>query len=403
MSDSIKDSTLVNHPPEAPVPEGNRPLVPPIYQSVKFEFDDLEHTLEFLRGDRPGYFYTRASNPTTRQLELLCAQMQGRDDCLVTGSGVAAISHTLLALTKQGDHVLCFVETYNPTRYLIRRLLGRFGVTCTMLSIEDLAGIGRVLSSTATRLVVFESPTNPMTKIADIEAITRLAHEHGALTVLDNTFAGLHQHGEFPIDIFVHSLTKYASGTGDVMGGAVIARTDIIRAMRNEFSTLGGMLDPHAAWLVLRGLKTYYVRYRAQSARAMAVARMLAGHAQVVKVHYPGLESHPQHALARKQMRDFGTVVTLDLGSAEAASWFADRLKLFAITASLGATESLVVPPQMMSGRDLSAEQSRISGITDSTVRLSIGLEELDDLLADLRQALDAAAVAGAPAPAGQE
>jgi len=271
-----------------------------------------------------------------------------------------------------------------------------------MLSIEDLAGIERVLSSTPTRLVVFESPTNPMTKVADIEAITRLAQEHGALTVLDNTFAGLHQHGEFPVDIFVHSLTKYASGTGDVMGGAVIARADIIRAMRNEFSILGGILDPHAAWLMLRGLKTYYVRYRAQSERAMAVARMLAAHPQVVRVHYPGLESHPQYALAKKQMRDFGTVVTLDLASAEAASWFADALKLFAITASLGATESLVVPPQMISGRDLSAEQSRVSGITDSTVRLSIGLEELDDLIADLRQALDTAAAAATAAPAAE-
>ena len=392
MPDSKTDSTLVNHPPEAPVPVGNRPLVTPIYQSVKFEFDDLEDTLEFLRGDRPGYFYTRASNPTTRQLELLCAQMQGRDDCLVTGSGVAAISHTLLALTKQGDHVLCFVETYNPTRYLIRRLLGRFGVTCTMLSVEDLPGIERALSSTPTRLVLFESPTNPMTKIADIEAITRLAQAHGALTLMDNTFAGLHQHGEYPVDIFVHSLTKYASGTGDVMGGAVIARADIIRAMHNEFSTLGGILDPHAAWLMLRGLKTYYVRYRAQSERAMAAARMLEQHPQVERVHYPGLESHPRHTLAKQQMRDFGTVVTLDLKSAAAAARFADALKLFAITASLGATESLVVPPQMMSGRDLSTEQSGISGITDSTVRLSIGLEEADDLIADLRQALDAAA-----------
>ena len=393
MAEHKQASTLVNHPPEAPVPEGNRPLVMPVYQSVKFEFEDLEDTLEFLRGDRPGYFYSRASNPTTRQLELLCAQMQGRDDCLVTGSGVAAISQTLLALTKQGDHILCFVETYNPTRYLIRRLLGRFGVSCTMLSIEDLPGIEQVLKSKPTRLVMFESPTNPMTKVADIEAITALAHAHGALTVLDNTFAGLHQHGEYPIDIFVHSLTKYASGAGDVMGGAVIARADIIRAMRNEFSTLGGILDPHAAWLVLRGLKTYYVRYQAQSANAMKVAQMLATHPQVAKVHYPGLPSHPQHALAKKQLREFGTVVTVDLnGGPEAAGRFADALKLFAITASLGATESLVVPPQMMSGRDLTAEQARISGITDSTVRLSVGLEEADDLLADLRQALDAAA-----------
>ncbi|HTC45013.1 MAG TPA: aminotransferase class I/II-fold pyridoxal phosphate-dependent enzyme, partial [Steroidobacteraceae bacterium] len=188
----MKKSTSVNHPPEVQLPAGNRPLVMPIYQSVKFDFESLDDTLEFLRGDRPGFFYSRAANPTTRQLELLLAAMQGRDDCLVTGSGVGAISQTLLALTRQGYHVLCFVETYNPTRYLIRRLLGRFGVTSTMLSVEDLPGIERVLRTTPTRLVVFESPTNPVTKVADIEALTRLAQAHGALTVLDNTFAGLH-------------------------------------------------------------------------------------------------------------------------------------------------------------------------------------------------------------------
>ncbi len=186
----MKKSTSVNHPPAVDLPAGNRPLVMPIYQSVKFDFETLDDTLEFLRGDRPGFFYSRAANPTTRQLELQLAGMQGRDDCVVTGSGVGAIAQALLALTRQGDHVLCFVETYNPTRYLIRRLLARFGVNSTMLSIEDLAGVERVLGTTPTRLVLFESPTNPVTKVADIEAITRLAQAHGALTLLDNTFAG---------------------------------------------------------------------------------------------------------------------------------------------------------------------------------------------------------------------
>src|SRR5580698_10498624 len=230
----MKKSTSVNHPPEVELPAGNRPLVMPIYQSVKFDFESLDDTLEFLRGDRPGFFYSRAANPTTRQLELVLAAMQGRDDCVVTGSGVGAISQALLALTRQGDHVLCFVETYNPTRYLIRRLLARFGVTHTMLSIEDLAGAERVLASQPTRLLIFESPTNPVTKIADIAALTRLAQAAGALTVLDNTFAGFHQHGQYEIDLFVHSLTKYASGAGDVMGGAVIGRPELIRALRTD-------------------------------------------------------------------------------------------------------------------------------------------------------------------------
>src|SRR5690349_18900959 len=250
---AMKKPTRVNHPPRVDLAPDNHPVVAPIYQTVKFEFDSLEETMKNLRGERPGFFYTRTSNPTTRQLELLLAELQGREDCLVTASGVGVIAQTLLALTKQGDHIICFIETYNPTRYLVRRLLARFGVTHTMLSIEDLEGVERTLATHKTRLVIFESPTNPVTKIADIPALTRLARAAGALTLLDNTFAGFHQHGEYEIDLFLHSLTKYASGAGDVMGGAVIGRTDLIRTMRTDFGTLGGTLDPHAAFLILRG------------------------------------------------------------------------------------------------------------------------------------------------------
>jgi cystathionine beta-lyase/cystathionine gamma-synthase len=387
----MKKTTRVNHPPEVELPPGNRAVVAPIYQTVKFEFDSLEETERFFRGERPGFFYTRSSNPTTRQLELLLAELQGREDCLVTASGVGAISQTLLALTKQGDHILCFVETYNPTRYLIRRFLGRFGVNHTILSIEDIAGVERALAAHPTRLVVFESPTNPVTKIADLKAITRLAKAAGALTVMDNTFAGFHQHGEYEVDLFLHSLTKYASGAGDVMGGAVIGRSDLIRGMRHDFGAIGGTLDPHAAFLILRGMKTYFVRYAAQSASAMKVAELLAAHPAVARVHYPGLPSHPQHALAREQMKDFGTIVSFDLkGGADAGAKFADSLELFALAASLGSTESLIVAPQMMGGRDLPAEQYNLSGLTDGTVRLSIGLEDVDDLLEDVRRALHA-------------
>jgi cystathionine beta-lyase/cystathionine gamma-synthase len=388
----MKKPTRVNHPPEVELPPGNRSLVAPIYQSVKFEFDTLEETERYLRGERPGFFYTRTSNPTTRQLELLLAELQGRPDCLVTATGVGAIAQTLLALTKQGDHILCFVETYNPTRYLIRRLLGRFGVTHTMLSIEDLAGVERALAAQATRLVFFESPTNPVTKIADVAALTRLARAAGALSVMDNTFAGFHQHGGYEVDVFIHSLTKYASGTGDVMGGAVIGPTELIRALRTDFGALGGALDPHAAYLILRGLKTYFTRYQAQCASAGRIAHYLSQHAAVARVHYPGLPTHPQHALAAQQMQDFGTIVTFDLkGGAAAARHLADHLELFALAVSLGSTESLLVTAQMMASRELSAEQQRISAITPGTVRLSIGLEDVDDLLLDLAQALQAA------------
>jgi len=373
------------------MPPDNHPVGAPIYQNVKFEFDDVAQTMRFLRGERPGFFYQRNSNPTTRQLELTLAALQGRDDCLTTSTGVGAVAQTLLALTKQGDHVLCFIETYNPTRYIIRRLLSRFGVAHSMLSIEDLSGIERALAAQPTRLVFFESPTNPVTKIADIAAITHLAQVHGALSVLDNTFAGFHQHGEYDVDVFVHSLTKYASGTGDVMGGAVIARAELIRLLRTDFGALGGALDPHSAFLIQRGLKTYFVRYAAQCSSAMRIARLLASHPLVARVHYPGLPEHPQHALAARQMREFGSIVSVDLtGGLAAGGHFAESLELFALSASLGSTESLVVAPQMMVGRDLTTEQLRISAVTEGTVRLSIGLEDEEDLVADLLQALDA-------------
>jgi cystathionine beta-lyase/cystathionine gamma-synthase len=388
----MKKPTRVNHPPQVELPPDNHSVVAPIYQTVKFEFDSVEETERFLRGERQGFFYTRASNPTTRQLELLLAELQGREECLVTGSGVGAISQALLALTKQGDHILCFIETYNPTRYLVRRLLSRFGVRHTMLSIEDIAGVERVLTSTPTRLVIFESPTNPVTKIADIPALTRLARSAGALTVMDNTFAGFHQHCEYDIDLYIHSLTKYASGAGDVMGGAVIGRGDLVRGIRTDFGVLGGTLDPHAAFLILRGLKTYFVRYQAQCASAQRIAEFLAAHPAVARVHYPGLPTHPQYALARAQMKDFGTIVSFDLkGGAAAGERFADTLQLFALAASLGSSESLVVAPQMMRGRDLTPEQLAQSAVTESTVRLSIGLEEIGDLLEDIGRALQAA------------
>jgi cystathionine beta-lyase/cystathionine gamma-synthase len=387
----MKNTTLVNHPPSVAVPEDNRPLVAPIYQSVKFSFDDANETLRYQRGEREGFFYSRNSNPTLSQLQRLLSELQGRDDCLLTGSGVATIAASLLALCKAGDHVL-FVESYGPTRYIVQRLLAKFAVTHTMLSIEDLAGIEQLFKEKATRLVVFESPTNPVTKIADIEHLTRHAKAAGALTVLDNTFAGFHNHGAYDIDVYLHSLTKYASGHGDVMGGAIIARRELIAAMRKDIGPMGPALDPHAAFLIQRGMRTYFLRYERQSASAMLLAEYLQQHVRVKRVHYPGLPSHPQHELARKQMKDVGTIVSIELdgGYAEGAR-FAESLELFSIAASVGSTESLVMPPQLLHGGEYTAEQRVKSLVGKGTVRLSIGLEDEGDLKADLAQALDRA------------
>jgi cystathionine beta-lyase/cystathionine gamma-synthase len=385
----MKKRTRVTHLPEVRVPTDNRPLVAPIYQSVKFTFDDVGETAKAWAGQRDGYYYSRESNPTLRQLELALADLQDRDGCLLTGSGVAAIAVPLLCLVKAGDHVVYFAEMYPPTRALIRRVLGRLGVASTMLSLDDPDALERTTAATPTRLVVFESPTNPVLKIADIGRITEIARRHGALTVLDNTLAGLHNHGQFDVDVFAHSLTKYASGHGDVMGGATIARREIVDAMRHDAIILGATLDPHAAFLILRGLRTYFLRWDQQCRSALAIAEFLAAHPAVARVRHPGLASDPGHARAVKQMDSFGTMVSFDLRAGlEAGTRFAEALRLFSISASLGSTESLVVAPAMQQPRGFTPEQVAWSGIGPGTVRLSVGIEDLDDLIEDLRQAL---------------
>ena len=384
----MKPPTRVNHPPEVRVPEDNRPLVAPIYQSVKFTMDSVAEAEKYNRGERDGFVYSRVSNPTLRQLELTLAELQGRDACLLTASGVAAVNLALLSLCKQGDHVIVFAEMYQPTRYMVRRLLARYGVQHTMLSIEDTDRLESTLEQKPTRLLVFESPSNPLLKIADIQRITTAARKCGALTVLDNTFAGFHNHGQLDIDIFVHSLTKYASGHGDVMGGAVIASSELIAAMQRDFVIMGATLDPHAAFLIQRGMKTYFLRYQQQASNARTIAEWLSQQRAVARVHFPGLASHSRHAIAARQMQDFGSIITVDLADNADPVRFCEALKYFAISASLGSTESLVQPGQLMKPGDLSQEERQWAAVSNRTIRLSIGIEDVNDLLGDLQQAL---------------
>ena len=388
----MKRNTRVNHPPQVSVPADNRALVAPIYQSVKFSFDDVQETERHLRGEREGFFYSRTSNPTLRQLELLLSELQGRDACLLTGSGVATIAATLVSLCRSGDHILAFAESYGPTRYIVQHLLAKYGVAHTLLSIEDTAGIERVLKATPTRLVIFESPTNPVTKIAAIDHLTTHAMAAGALTVMDNTFAGFHNHGRFPVDIFLHSLTKFASGHSDVMGGAIIASKMLIAQMSKDVVSIGPTLDPHAAFLIQRGMRTYFLRYERQCVTALAISHMLAADARVARVFYPGLESHPQHALAKRQMSDFGAVVSFELNGGHAETdRFANALTLFSMAASLGSAESLVMPARLLGGADLPAALRAKAWMTPGLVRTSIGIEDEEDLIADLKSALDQA------------
>ena len=355
---------------------------------MKFTYPTIADSLS-AEAKEHGFDYTRDSNPTTRELELLAAELQDRDDAIAIGSGMAAIWLALLGNLEAGDRVVIFVESYRPNRVAVRRFLPKLGLKFTMLSVHDLAGIEAAFALDDTKLVLFEAPTNPMLQVPDLAAITALAKRHDVVTVLDNTFAGLHNHGRYEVDYFVHSMTKYANGHGDAMGGIVIGEQKRIRAIKPLAVNMGAVLDPGVAFLIARGLKTYYLRYERHSANALAIAEWLTQRKEVTKVYYPGLATDSGHALARKQMTDFGGVVTFDLDADKDRTWaFIDALELFTTTASLGSTESLVAPVRLYLGTDLSAEEQARAQLKDGTVRFAVGIEHVDDLLADVEQAL---------------
>src|SRR5688572_7302023 len=294
----MKKQTRVTHPKEVKLLDGNHSVVPPVYRTVKFTYPTIAASLT-AEAKEYGFDYTRDSNPTTRELELLAAELQDRDDAIAVGTGMAAIWLSLLGNLEAGDRVVFFVESYRPNRVAVRRFLPKLGIKHTMLSVHDLPGIEQAFAQDDTKLVLFEAPTNPMLQVPDLAAITALAKRHDVVTVLDNTFAGLHNHGRYELDYFVHSLTKYANGHGDVMGGMVIGDRKRMRAIKPLSVNMGAVLDPGVAFLAARGLKTYYLRYERHCANAVALAEFLAKRKEVTKVYYPGLAADPGHALAR--------------------------------------------------------------------------------------------------------
>jgi cystathionine beta-lyase/cystathionine gamma-synthase len=383
----MKKETRVTHPPEVKLPDGNRAVVAPIYRSVKFTFD------EFAQGSQPGAFhYSRRGNPTLQQLEMLLSELQGQEAGVAVASGMAAVSLSLLGSLRSGDHNVIFIESYKPTRTLVRNILPRYGITHSLLSVMDLDAMEEVFAQPETCLVFFEAPTNPMRLVPDIAEILKRARRHDVTSVLDNTFAGFHNHGQYPADLFVHSLTKYASGHGDVMGGVVLGSNKQVKRLRPFAGALGPVLDPETAFMILRGMKTYSVRYAQQCANAQRLAQFLEADSRVREVRYPGLPDDPGHGLATQQMQDFGGIVGFDIEGAKSNTLaFVDALKLFTTSASLGSTESLVAPVKIYWADDLDADELVRAGITDTTLRFAVGLEHIDDLLADVAQALDKA------------
>lgn len=376
--------TRLNHP-ERVEPKGlNRSLLSPIYQSVKFVVSD-----EMGYGDQ--FIYSRISNPTIRQLELALAELQSKEDCLVFSSGIASISGMLLGLLKTGDHVITFKELYKPARIFIRDMLPKFGIESTLLNLNEAETLEKAIIPGKTKLIHFESPTNPNLAIADIKKIISIARKHNVLVSMDGTFAGLHQHTHFDIDLMIHSLTKFGNGHGDVLAGSLAGKKHLIAQIRQMTISLGATLDPHAAFLVERGLKTYLLRFERHAKNAKEVAHFLYKHPKVKKVFYPGLESHSGHQLAKEQMTDMGAIVSfiLDPSLGLNADQFAHKLKLIQFAVSLGATESIICPTHLFFGDDLSSDEKEEMGITPFSLRFSVGLENFEDIIEDLRSALE--------------
>lgn len=387
----MKKETRAIHQPTVELPEGNVPLVSPIYRSVKYSFPSIEDALT-LEARRDGFDYARDASPTTRQLEQLCAELQGCDDAIAVSTGMAAVWLALLPNIGAGDRVVLFLECYRPIRTMLRERLRQFDIRHTMVSVHDHDAVHEAFALEDTKLAIFEAPTNPMLQVPDIEKIVGLAKANDVLTVLDNTFGGLHNHGAYDIDLILHSLTKYASGHGDVMGGVVIGDRKRIASLKPWAINMGATLDGDAAFMILRGLRTYFLRYRQHCASAQAIAEFLSGHSRVSRVFYPGLSDDPGFALASAQMDGCGGVLSFQMDCTQEISWkFIDALQLFATVSSVGSTESLVAPVKLYFARDLSEQESERAGITDGTVRLSVGLEHPDDLIADLEQAFERA------------
>ncbi len=363
----------------------------PIYQTSTFAFQSSQQGADRFAGTADGFIYTRLGNPTIDALERQMAELEQGYGAIATSSGMGAVSTVYMALLDQGTHMVGTASVYGPSRLLAEKHLSRFGVASTWIDTTDLDNLRRAMRPT-TRIVYTESVANPTMDVTDIRAAAGIAHEHGAVLVVDNTFSSpyLHRPIEFGADVVLHSVTKFLNGHADVVGGVVVAKTEeLYRRIRPLMTTLGCNMDPHQAYFVLRGLKTLALRIERAQASALTIANWLEAQPQVEWVRYVGLPSHPQHELARSQMSGFGAMIAFGLkGGLEAGRTVMDNVKLATLAVSLGGVESLIEHPASMTHAGMSREHREESGISDGLVRYSVGIESVDDLIADLAQAL---------------
>jgi methionine-gamma-lyase len=367
-------------------------VAPPIYQTSTFAFESCDQGAARFAGKDKGYIYTRLGNPTTKLLEDNLAALEEGAGALATASGMAAISTLFFSLLSAGDHVVCSQAVYGPSRLILERDFSRFGVSASMVETSDSAAMAAAVNG-RTRMIYIETPSNPTLAVTDIAEASRLAKAAGALLVVDNTFCSpvLQRPIRFGADIVVHSVTKFINGHADVVGGVMVFATEeLMKRVKPALSFLGGTMDPHQAWLVLRGVKTLGLRVRAAQENARALAPVLAGHPAVAWVAYPGLPGHPQAQLIAKQMEGPGSLISFELkGGLDAGKKLLETLKVATLAVSLGGVETLIQHPASMTHAGMPREARITAGITDGLVRLSVGCESAPDILADFQQGLD--------------
>jgi methionine-gamma-lyase len=374
-----------------------QPAAVPIYQSATFHAQDVDDYAELVGFERPGYTYARLENPTADAMAGAFAELHGAEAGFAFGSGMGAIHATLLALVKAGDRIVSTRAVYGSTRALMERVLAPLGVEVVFVDPLDLEAVERALAAAPTSVLYAETISNPTIVVADLERLSELGHVHGATVVVDNTFASPYicQPLELGVDVVVESATKWLSGHSDVVAGAVAGTRDFIDRVRDVAIDTGGIVSPFSAFLVLRGMQTLHVRMDRHSASALALAQQLERAPGVRRVAYPGLAGHPQAAIAQRELRRGGGMFALELESREAAVAFIDNLEIPPVTATLGSVVTYAVHPPSATHRQLSEAQLKEAGIPASLVRISVGLEDVDDLLADMATALVAAAETG--------
>jgi methionine-gamma-lyase len=363
----------------------------PIYQSSTFAFRNAAHGAALFAGEEEGYIYTRIGNPTIRALEDAVADLEHGAGGIATSSGLGAVSTLYVAVLDAGAHMVSTASVYGPSRGLIEKHFSRFGVEASFVDTSDLRNLRRAIRED-TRLVYVETPSNPAMQVTDVADAAAIAHEQGALLAVDNTFASPYLQNPLDLgaDISFHSVTKFINGHADVVGGILVAKTeDLVRRLRETMVALGCNMDPHQAFLVLRGLKTLGIRVERAQQGAQAIAAWLEDHPKVERVRYIGLPSHPQHELAGRQMRGYGSMIAFELkGGLEAGRRLMNHVRLATLAVSLGGVETLIEHPASMTHVAMAKEDREAAGFSDGLVRYAVGIEDADDLIADLAQAL---------------